>query len=97
MRNGVSAAKKTAWLGVPTTCLPGASCLEKMPLIGSVIALRLCRSIPLQASDVGRASNRPICSVSLSNNVLRLISKAQIQGEDPGILTQVHGRGFLLY
>ena len=41
MRNGVSAAKKTAWLGVPMTWRPGASCLENTPLSGSTIAFWL--------------------------------------------------------
>src|SRR3979490_3369430 len=63
-------------------CRPGASCFEKTPLSGSTIAFLSCRSTSPHASERGRLSTRPICSVPLSNNVLRLISTAQFRHPD---------------
>src|SRR6266481_3391523 len=79
IRYGVSEAMNTAWLGVPTTCRPGLSCFEKTPLNGSTTEFKLCRSTSPHTSDTGRAANHPICSVSLSNNVLRMTSTVQSQ------------------
>jgi hypothetical protein len=45
----------TAWLGVPITCQPGASCFENKPLKGNTTTLRLCRSTsPHFFRDVAR-------------------------------------------
>ena len=79
IRYGASAAKNTAWLGEPITYRPGASYFENTPQNGSTTAFKLCRSTSPQASETGRASNRPICNVSFSNNVLRLTATAQSQ------------------
>ena len=41
MRYGLCASMKTAWLGVPMTCRPGASCFAKTPTKGSTTASKL--------------------------------------------------------
>jgi len=56
--------------------MAGRVVFENTPLSGSTTRLRSCRSTSPQASEVGRASNRPICSVSLSNSFLRVTSTA---------------------
>ena len=93
IRYGVSAATNTAWLGVPITCRPGASCLANTPASGSTTALRSCRSTSPQASETPRASNRPICSVALSNMELRVTGKDLKSAGFSGVLSY-HGTGF---
>src|SRR5262249_53642756 len=53
-------------------------CFANRPASGSTIAFRLCRSTSPQPSETGRDSNRLMCSVPLSNSVLRLTSKPRI-------------------